>query len=177
MQNPYCISSQCQRSSCMSLPMCNIYNLVPLGLFALQLEVLDKLINSFLPRFEFNAKIQADLLTPPLPLPSPSARWGWHLFILWTLEKSWVIGGVHLKGVLWRDGGRTTASTGQGIWVEKLAGIIGAVAEAWSVKVLMWSVQFLWCVTLHEQVHWHDACHLGISGRKGRPKVYLQFSC
>lgn len=76
------------------------------------------------------------------------------MFILGTLEESRVVGGVHLDGGLRKGGGGTaTTSVGPGVWMEELAGVVGAVAEARPVEALMGPVHFLRCVALHEQVH------------------------
>lgn len=46
------------------------------------------------------------------------------MFILWTLEESRVVGGVHLEGGLRGDGGGTATASGPGVWMEELARII-----------------------------------------------------
>lgn len=79
------------------------------------------------------------------------------MFVLWTLEQSWVGGGVHLEGSLGGDGGGTAAPAGPGVWVEELARVVGAVAEARPVEALVGSVHLLSRVALHEQVHRHHA--------------------
>jgi len=46
------------------------------------------------------------------------------LFILRALEKGRVVGGVHLEGGLRGDGGGTAATSGPGVWMKELAGVI-----------------------------------------------------
>lgn len=75
------------------------------------------------------------------------------MFILRTLEEGRVVGGVHLEGGLRGDGGGTSAASGPGVWMEELARVIRAVAEARPVEALVGSVHFLCRVALHEQVH------------------------
>lgn len=75
------------------------------------------------------------------------------MFILWTFEKGRVVGGVHLDRSLRGDGGRTATTSGPRVWMEELAGVIGAVAEARPIEALMGPVHLLCCVALHEQVH------------------------
>lgn len=92
--------------------------------------------------------------------PNASAGGGWHLFILWTFKEGWIVGGVHLQGGLRGDGGGTAATSRPRVRMEKLARVIWAVAEARPVEALIGPVHFLCCVSLHEQVHWHDTCRL-----------------
>lgn len=88
----------------------------------------------------------------------PSAGRGGHLVVVGALEQRGVAG-VHLErgvaGDVWR-----AASPCPGVGVKELTRIIGAVAQAGPVEAGVWLVDFLRCVTLHEQVDGHHACTL-----------------
>lgn len=100
--------------------------------------------------------------------PAASTRRRRHLFVLGTLEEGRVVGGVHLQRGLRGDGRGAAAAAGPSVRVEELAGIIGAVAEARPVEALVGPVHLLRCVSLHEQVHRHDARRLRRTRRELR---------
>lgn len=85
------------------------------------------------------------------------------MFILWTLEQSRVVGGLHLERGLGGDGRGTAAASGPGVRVQELTGVVRAVAEARPVEALVGSVHFLSRVALHEQVDRHHPRSLAVS--------------
>ena len=93
------------------------------------------------------------------------------MFVLGTLEESRIAGGVHLERGLGGDGGGASPAPRPGVRVEELAGVVGAVAEAWPVEALVRPVHLLCCVALHEQVHRHDSCSLGEGNQAKRHTV------
>lgn len=88
-----------------------------------------------------------------------SAGWRGDLIIFGAFEESRVAG-AHLERSLTGDV-RGTPSAWPGLWVEELARVVGAVAEARAVEAGMTGLVDLLCwVALHEQVDGHDACTL-----------------
>lgn len=99
------------------------------------------------------------LVSAVMDNPFTSAGWRGDLIIVGAFEESGVAG-AHLQRSFTRDVGGTSP-TRPGLWVEELARVVRAVAEARAVETgVTRLVDLLCCVALHEQVHGHDACTL-----------------
>lgn len=84
----------------------------------------------------------------------------------------------HLNGDVARDVGRAAASTPR-LGLQKLAGVVGAVAETRSVEGRVRAIHLFLRVALGEQVHGHDSGPLfekkrGSSEGKGPPVAIVK---